>query len=114
MVEGEHVVGILTELDLSAGTWKGVDMHAELARFLTLSAAVLAAAAFVSASVNRSGVHRVSDRVAIGPADAGRGTALAAEGFNGIVNLREEAEFNDGPLSHAARDSGMQFVRVPL
>ena len=91
-------------------------MRANMARFLTLSAAALAAAAFVSAGVESiDGYHRVSDRVAIGTQPTpDEVTALAAEGFNGIVNLREEAEFDDGPVSHAARDSGMQFIRVPL
>lgn len=91
-------------------------MYTHWGRFLTLSAAVLAAAAFASAGVESiAGFHRVSDRVAIGSQPTpDEVTALAAEGFNGIVNLREEAEFNDGPQSHAARESGMHFVRVPL
>jgi sulfide:quinone oxidoreductase len=82
--------------------------------------AILAAAAAATASEAGSvqsivGFHPLSDRVAIGTQPtADQVTALAAAGFNGIVNLREESEFNDGPQSHAAVTSGMQFFRVPL
>ena len=91
-------------------------MRAAMARFLTLSAAMLAAAALVPAGVESiEGFYRISDRVAIGAQPTPEEiTALAVEGFNGIVNLREDAEFDDGPSSQAARDSGIQFVRVPL
>ncbi len=91
-------------------------MRAALARFLTLSAAILAAAAFVRAGVGSiEGFYRISDRVAIGTQPTpDEVAALAAEGFKGIVTLREEAEFDDGPQSQAARDSGLQFVRIPL
>ena len=91
-------------------------MGARMARLLVLSAGILAAASFAWAGVGSiGGFYRVSERVAVGaqpsPDDV---TGLSTEGFNGIINLREESEFNDGPQSHAARDSGIQFVRVPL
>ena len=59
--------------------------------------------------------HRISDRVAVG----GQPTpeqieTLSSEKFNGVINLREDAEFNDGPQARAARDWGMTFVRVPV
>jgi uncharacterized protein (TIGR01244 family) len=41
-------------------------------------------------------------------------TALANEGFVAVLNLREESEFNDGPQARAARDAGIQFVRIPV
>jgi uncharacterized protein (TIGR01244 family) len=90
-------------------------MRSAMARFLILSVTV-SAAAFVSAGVESiEGFYRISDRVAIGTQPTpDEVTALAAEGFNGIVNLREDAEFDDGPSSQAARDSGIRFVRVPL
>ena len=59
--------------------------------------------------------HRVTDRVAVGGQPTPEQiTALSDEGFNAVVNLREETEFNDGPQARAARDSGMQFLRVPI
>ena len=59
--------------------------------------------------------YRISERVAIG----GQPTpeqieTLSSEKFNGVINLREESEFNDGPQARAARDWGMTFVRVPV
>jgi uncharacterized protein (TIGR01244 family) len=81
-----------------------------------LAAAVLAAAAFATVGVESiDQYHRVSERVATGaqptPAQV---AALSDEGFNAIVNLREESEFNDGPQARAARDGGMRFIRVPV
>lgn len=76
-----------------------------------LAAAVLAAEG--AAAIDR--FFRISDRVAIGGQPTPEQVAaLSDEGFNAIVNLREDAEFNDGPQSHAARNSGMQFVRIPV
>jgi uncharacterized protein (TIGR01244 family) len=82
----------------------------------SLAAPLLAAAVF--AMDGAEGIERfvrVDERVAVGaqptPAQV---TALSAEGFNGIISLREESEFNDGPQSRAARDSGTRFVRVPV
>ena len=106
VVEGEHLVGILTESDfVRRYVREEVDMHANLGRFLGSSAAVLAGGAFASAGVeSMAGFHRVSNRVAIGTQPTpDEVTAWAAEGFNGIVNLREEAEFNDGPQSDRCR-----------
>ena len=66
-----------------------------------------------AASIDR--FYKVSDRVAIGGQPTPEQVAsLSDEGFNGIVNLREDAEYNDGPQSHQARVSGMQFIRVPV
>jgi len=39
---------------------------------------------------------------------------LSHDGFNGVINLREEEEFNDGPQARAAREWGITFVRVPV
>ena len=91
-------------------------MRAQMKRFLLLSSAVLAGATLASAEVESiSQFHRVTDRVAIGAQPTPEQvTTLSSKGFNGIINLREESEFNDGPQSHAARNAGMQFVRVPI
>lgn len=91
-------------------------MRANMGRFLTLSAALLAAAALASASVESiQGFHRVSDRVAVGGQPTPEQVkALGDAGFNGIINLREQSEFDDGLLAHAARDSGAQFFRIPV
>ena len=91
-------------------------MRARIRMLLPLSAAVLAAAAFASVGVESiENFQRVSDRVATGgqptPEQVG---ALADAGFNAIVNLREDSEFNDGPQFRAARDAGIRFVRVPV
>jgi uncharacterized protein (TIGR01244 family) len=76
----------------------------------------MAAAAVASADIESiQGFHRVSDRVAIGgQPTAEQVQALGNAGFNGIINLREQSEFDDGLLSHAARDAGVQFFRIPL
>ncbi len=86
-------------------------------RVLVAVGAVLFAAAVLAldgaASIDR--FHKISDRVAIGGQPTpGQVTALSDEGFNAVINLREEVEFNDGLQARAARDSGMLFVRVPL
>jgi len=82
-----------------------------LAAAAGVAAAVLAAEG--AAAIER--FHRLSDRVAVGGQPTPEQiTALSDEGFNAIINLREESEFNDGPQMRAARDSGMQFLRVPV
>jgi uncharacterized protein (TIGR01244 family) len=59
--------------------------------------------------------HAVTDRVAIGAQPTPEQViALANAGFNGIITLREESELNDGPQSHAAVTSGVQFFRIPV
>lgn len=59
--------------------------------------------------------YRISERVAIGGQPTPEQVAeLSHDGFNGVVNLREEAELNDGPHALAAREWGMTFVRVPV
>jgi uncharacterized protein (TIGR01244 family) len=59
--------------------------------------------------------HRVTERVAIGGQPTPEQViALSDEGFNAVINLREEAEFNDGAQARAAREWGMTFVRVPV
>ncbi len=86
-------------------------------RVLAVLGAILFAAAVVAldgaATIDR--YHRITDRVAIGGQPTpGQVTALSDDGFNGVINLREEVEFNDGPQARAARDSGLLFIRVPL
>jgi uncharacterized protein (TIGR01244 family) len=90
-------------------------MHAQ-ARVLTfLAAAALAVAAFASGVDSVESFYRVDDRVATGAQPTPEQvTSLADEGFQTIINLREEAEFNDGPQARAARDAGMLFLRVPV
>lgn len=91
-------------------------MRAHLGRLLALSAAILTATVLAAAGLESiAGFYRVTERVAIGSQPTpDEVKALSGEGFNGIVNLREESEFNDGPQSHAAQSVGMQFIRVPL
>ncbi len=86
-------------------------------RVLSVLAGVLLAAAVLAGEGTAPIEHfyRISERVAIG----GQPTpeqieTLSSEKFNGVINLREDAEFNDGPQARAARDWGMTFVRVPV
>ncbi len=91
-------------------------MSARMRMLFPLAAAVVAAAAFASAGADTiQNFHRVNDRVAVG----GQPTPeqiklLSEEGFNAIINLREESEFNDGAQFHEARDMGVLFIRVPV
>ena len=76
-----------------------------------LAAAVLA----TSGAVAIDRFHRITERVAIGGQPTPEQiTALSDDGFNAVINLREETEINDGPQAHAARNSGMMFIRVPV
>jgi uncharacterized protein (TIGR01244 family) len=97
-------------------TWKGADMRIRTGSLIALAVVLLAAAIFAAegaAAIDR--FFRISDRVALGGQPTPEQvTALSDEGFNAIINLREDAEFNDGPQSHAARNAGMQFVRIPV
>jgi len=83
---------------------------------IALTGVLLAAAALAEeGAAPIEHFYRISERVAIG----GQPTpeqieALSSEKFNGVINLREDAEFNDGPQARAARDWGMTFVRVPV
>jgi len=91
-------------------------MRRQAALFIAV-VGVLAAAAVLAAegvaAIER--FHRVSDRVAVGAQPTPEQVAaLSDAGFNGIINLREDAEFNDAPQAHEARIHGMQFVRVPV
>ena len=81
-----------------------------------LAATLVAALAVASAQTEPiEGFHRVSARVAVGGQPTPEQvTALANEGFNGIINLREESEFDDVQQSHAAVISGVQFFRIPF
>ncbi len=85
-------------------------------RMLVTMGVLLAAAMFAAegtALIDR--FHRITERVAIGGQPTPEQiTALSYERFNAVINLREEAEFNDGPQARAAREWGMTFVRVPL
>jgi uncharacterized protein (TIGR01244 family) len=59
--------------------------------------------------------YRISERVAVGGQPTPEQvTELSHDGFNGVINLREEEEFNDGPQARAAREWGITFVRVPV
>jgi uncharacterized protein (TIGR01244 family) len=84
--------------------------------FIALTGVLLASAVLAEeATAPIEHFYRINERVAIG----GQPTpeqieALSSEKFNGVINLREEAEFNDGPQARAARDWGMTFVRVPV
>jgi uncharacterized protein (TIGR01244 family) len=76
-----------------------------------IAAAVLAAGG--AAAIER--FYRISERVAVGGQPTPEQVAeLSHDGFNGVVSLREEEEFNDGPQARAARDWAMTFVRVPV
>ena len=86
-------------------------------RVLGVLAGVLLAAAVFAGEGTAPIEHfyRISERVAVG----GQPTpeqieSLSSEKFNGVINLREDAEYNDGPQARAARDWGMTFVRVPV
>jgi uncharacterized protein (TIGR01244 family) len=91
-------------------------MHARMRMLPPLLAAVLAAAAFAavgSEPIDR--FYRVSDLVATGAQPTPEQVAeLADQGFNAIIKLREESEFNDGLVFRAAREAGIRFVRVPV
>lgn len=91
-------------------------MHMQARMFTFFSAATVAVAAFASAGVDSvESFYRVDDRVATGAQPTPEQvTSLADEGFQTIINLREESEFNDGPQARAARDAGMLFLRVPV
>ena len=76
-----------------------------------LAAAVLAATG--AAAIDR--FYRITERVAIGGQPTPEQvTLLSDDGFNAVINLREQTEFNDGLQARAARGSGMEFVRVPV
>jgi len=91
-------------------------MSARVRMLFPLSAAVVAAAAFASVGANSiDNFHRISHQVATGGQPTPEQVkALADEGFNAIVNLREDSEFNDGLQFRAARAAGIRFVRVPV
>jgi len=77
---------------------------------------LLAAAVFAAeGSATIDHFYRINDRVAIGGQPTPEQIVeLSHDGYNGVVNLREEMEFNDGPQARAAREWGMTFVRVPV
>ena len=86
-------------------------------RALIAMAGVLVAAVVIAAQ-GVAGIdrfHRINDRVAVGAQPTPEQiAALSEEGFNAIINLREEIEFNDAPQAHEARVHGLQFVRIPV
>jgi uncharacterized protein (TIGR01244 family) len=84
--------------------------------FIALTGVLVAAAMLaVGGSVAIDRFHRITERVAIGGQPTPEQIVeLSDDGFNAVINLREEAEFNDGPQAHAAIASGMTFVRVPV
>ena len=83
---------------------------------IALTGVLLAAGVFAvggAAAIDR--FHRINERVAIGGQPTPEQVeALSSDGFNAVINLREESEFNDGPQARAARDWGLTFVRVPV
>lgn len=83
---------------------------------VALMGALLAAAVFAADSASViDRFHRITGRVAIGGQPTPEQVeALSNDGFNAVINLREESEFNDGPQARVARDWGMTFVRVPV
>ncbi len=91
-------------------------MRTQARMYTFFSAAALAIAAFASAGVDSvDSFYRVSERVATGAQPTPEQiAALSDKGFNTIINLREESEFNDGPQARAAREAGMLFLRVPV
>ena len=116
VVEGKHVVGILTESDFVR---RYVEMGDGRRRASTVVAFAVLLSAFAAVAMagpgSIDGFSRIDERVAVGAQPTPEQVvALSDQGFNGIINLREEAEFNDGTLSQAARNAGMRFVRVPI
>lgn len=91
-------------------------MNSRVRMLFPLAAAVVAAAAFASVGVESiENFHKVSDKVATGGQPTPEQVkALAEAGFNAIVNLREDSEYNDGQQFRAARAAGIRFVRVPV
>ncbi len=91
-------------------------MRSRMKTILSLAAAALASAALASVgldSIDR--FHRIDARVALGGQPTPEQIALLADaGFQGVVNLREQSEENDGFHVRAARQAGMQFYRVPV
>lgn len=83
---------------------------------IALAGILLAAAVFAAGGpVAIDHFYRINERVAIGGQPTPEQiTALSNAGFNTVINLREETEFNDGPEARAARDWAMTFVRVPV
>jgi uncharacterized protein (TIGR01244 family) len=79
----------------------------------TTGAASVALAALGVESIDR--FHRIDARVAIGGQPTPEQISLLSDaGFQGVVNLREQSEENDGFHARAARQAGMQFYRVPV
>jgi len=95
---------------------KGAEMSRQTRVLIAVAGVLLAVAAFAAegaATIER--FYRISERVAVGGQPTPEQVVeLSHDGFNGVINLREEVEFNDGPQARAARDWGMTFVRVPV
>ena len=91
-------------------------MSKQRGTLIALMGALLAVAVFAAdGAATIDHFYRISDRVAIGGQPTPEQIAeLSHDGFNGVLNLREDVEFNDGPQARAARDWGMTFVRVPV
>ena len=85
---------------------------------ILLAFGIALAAAGLLASVDTAsipGFYRIEDSVAIG----GQPTAeqiptLAAAGYQTIICLRQESEYDAAPVSLAARQAGLAYVRVPI
>ena len=91
-------------------------MNRQTRVLIAMAGVLLAVAVFAAGgAATIDHFYRISDRVAVGGQPTPEQvTELSQDGFNGIINLREEVEFNDGPQARAARDWGMAFVRVPV
>ena len=91
-------------------------MHARTKILLSVGCAL--AAAGLLASVDTAtipGFYRIEDSVAIGgQPTAEQIPALAAAGYKTVICLRQESEFDAGPVAQAARQAGLAYVRVPI
>jgi len=89
--------------------------RAPIRALVSLVAMLIGAVGMASGIASIEGFQRVGDKAAIGTQPTPEQvTELASAGFNAIINLREESEFNDASLSHAAVKAGVQFFRVPI
>ena len=91
-------------------------MSRQTSVLIAVGGVILAVAVFAAegaATIDR--FYRISERVAVGGQPTPEQVIeLSHDGFNGVINLREEEEFNDGPQARAAREWGITFVRVPV
>ena len=90
-------------------------MRSQTKMLIALGVLLAAATIAVGGAAAIDRFYRIADRVAVGGQPTPEQvTFLSDEGFNAVINLREEAEFNDGLQSQAARNAGMEFIRIPV